>query len=1324
MRLASGRIRIPLAVFAAGVFAAAVAWAVPVAAAPAATASVLSVGALTVDSLADPLGIEDPTPSLSWQLSATRRDAVQTAYQTLVASSPQRLAAGDGDVWDSGKVASNRSVGVRYEGRPLHSRQRAYWGVRAWDAEDRPSPWSGIGSWETGLLQPTDWSAHWIANPAWLAHTNPVTVTFPARHGRYVRLDVTRLGKPIKEGWPYPVSRLQLAEMQVYGAGQLLSGDAVAKASESFEIPGSWTLQAIHDGRLTTDGPPMGYTSYERQYQDLDGSIWLELDLGRDTDVDKLVLYPRTDTLTADGSTPNFPENYTVQVRAADEAAATVVAAVTGQAAPKPPAKPGAMPLFAKTFTVDKPIARARLYATGLGVYEARLNGAKVGDAVLEPANTDYRTRVEYATHDVTGQLRQGANALGFELGNGIYNVPSTPGRYQKFTGSTGAPKLVAQLEITYTDGTDAVVASDDSWLTAAGPTTFSSWYGGEDYDARREAAGWDRPDGDRTGWVPAEETTAPTAGSRLTARAAPPIRAQTTLNAVSRTEVTAGTWLYDLGRNIAGWPQVTLRGAAGSKVRLRPAESLTNGRVDQSQVGSPVYFDVTPATNAAFTWHPRFMYYGFRYIEISGADTPPALADVQGIVLRADNERTGSLDTSDPMVNRIHDIVNTAIDGNMFSVLTDCPHREKLGWLEESHLVGDALTANFDLGAYYNKIVRDVEDAQLANGMVPDIAPEYTVFSGGFRDDPNWGGALILVPWQMYRSYGDARVLREHYPAMKRYLDYLATKANGHILSYGLGDWVAFDTSTPLAVTATTAYYRFATAMTQIAEAVGDTAGKAAYAERAEQIRGAFNAKYFHAETNSYASGSQASNALPLWAGMVPADAQAAVLQHVVDDVKARGNHLSTGEIGLPALLDVLADGGHADLVQALANNPSSPSYAYQVLHGATTLTELWDGPTAGASQNHFMLGAIDGWYYRYLGGIRSTAPGYQTFLVQPEITGGMSHVRAEQRSPYGRIVSEWRRDGKSLHLDVEVPVNSSATVSVPLFGEGSARWRASATAGATFVGIEGDRALYRVGSGRWSFITRTPDTAPQTSPVVVEASTGQAAVVPGWPSTATFRLVNLGDAEVTARPHVTASAGFTATMDADSVTVPAGQGVEVPVAVERTDQGSTSGTVSLAVGTSTASVPLVASGNLTRVATMTASSTWPGFSAAKANDGDTSAARWDGGAGWNDGTFQSFPDTLTATWSRPVTLDRARLHTHPDARYSLRDFDVQAFADGQWRTVASVRGNTAGRVDTTFAAISTTALRLVALGSNDGQFSRVIELEAYAPGTSGPPA
>jgi alpha-L-rhamnosidase len=1290
------------------------------AAVPGPPASYLAVGALTVNGLADPLGIGDPAPSLSWRLTATRRGAVQMAYQVLVATDPTRLAPGRADLWNSGKVSSRDSVGIRYGGTGLGSRTRAHWAVRAWDGHDQPSPWSGVGFWETGLLQQSDWSARWIVNPTWLPHSNPVTLNFPIRRGRYVRLDVTRLGKPLMEGWPYPVSRLQLAEMEVYGGVTLLSRATPARASESFEIPGRWQLSAIDDGTLTSDGRPLGYTSYERRDQDLASSIWVELDLGRDLDVDRVVLYPRTDTLTADGSTPNFPENYTVTVRADGETTGQVVASVTGQVAPAPPARPAAMPLFAKEFTVGGPVARARLYATGLGVYEARLNGARVGDAVLEPANTDYRRRVQYATYDVTHQLRPGANVLGFALGNGIYHVPPTPGRYQKFTGSMGPPKLIAQLEVTHADGGRVMIVSDGSWVTTDGPTTFSSWYGGEDYDARREMADWDAAGGDRSGWTVAKETTAPAADTRLSARGAPPIRRQRTLSAVSRTEVAPGVWLYDLGRNIAGWPQVTLTGHGGVTVRLRPSESVRNGRVDQSQVGEPVYFDVTVVGDAAFTWHPSFMYYGFRYLEISGVTNPPPVADVRGVVLRADNERTGSLTTSDPMVSRIHQIVNSAIYGNMFSVLTDCPHREKLGWLEETHLVGETLTANFDLAAYGTAIVRTIADAQLGDGLVPDIAPEYTVFSGGFRDDPNWGGALILLPWQLFRAYGDPRPLRETYPAMTRYMDYLAGRASDHILSYGLGDWAAVDTSTPLAVTATVAYHRLAIAMSAIAGEVGDADGSARYATLAEQIRTSFNAAYLHTDTGSYASGSQAGNALPLWAGMAPADVRDAVVAHIVDDVRARGNHLSTGEIGLPALLDVLGDGGHADLVQALTSNPSSPSYAYQVLHGATTLTELWDGPTAGGSQNHFMLGAIDGWYYRYLGGIRPDTPGYRTFKVAPEVVTGISRVRAEQRSPYGRILSEWSRDGHWFRLTVDTPVNTTATVSVPLFGEDAAGRRPCATAGAKLVGIHGGRAVYRVGSGTWWFITPAPGAVPPPTLVVVEAASAQAPVVPGWASAATYRLTNLSDTAQTVRPEVTVSAGFTAPSRPAVLTIPAGQSIEVAVPVTHTDDSVVSGWVMLAVGTSSATVSLVFTANLTRVATMTASSTWPGFSPERANDGDTSAAHWDDGAGWNDGTASTFPDTLTATWSRPVTIDHVRLYTHPDSRYSLRDYDLQAAVDADWQTVGSVRGNVAGVVDTSFAPVTTTALRLTALAANDGQFSRVIELEAYPPGTA----
>jgi alpha-L-rhamnosidase len=1039
---------------------------VPVTAAAASELSPIRVMDLRVNYLHDPRGIDDRTPALSWRLESRQRNQSQSAYQVRVASGADALAEGDADVWDSGRVASGESVNVAYGGPALSSRQQLYWTVRVWDERGRPSEWSRPGQWEMGLLDEQDWQADWVADPAWAAQgrVNPLVIPVPDHSARFVRLEVTRLGKPVKEGWEQPVSRLQLAEFQTFAGGELVSSDATARASEAYTSAGQWEVSAVTDEKLTSVGNPQGYTSMERFEQDLAEPIWLELDLGALRDINEIRLYPRTDARSVDGSIPNFPENFTVQTRATDGGDWRVVHTAEGQQPPGQPDKPEAMPLFARDFTVGNEIREARLYAVGLGVYEARLNGEKVGDAVLEPANTDYRERVRYTTYDVTEQLHRGENTLGFLLGNGIYNVPSTPGRYQKLAESMGQPKLLAQLELTYTDGSRQVVATDESWRSTTGPIVFSGWYGGEDYDARRLPDGWDAPGADRSGWSQVERVTGdePT----LSAQEAPPVTVQETLKAVSRTEVAPGVWRYDLPRNIAGWPRITVRGAAGQTVRMTTGERLDGERVTQAEIGGPVYFSYTPETDAVTTWHPRFTYHGFQYIEVSGVDEPPAVEDVAAMVLMADNERAGSLRTSDPMLNQVHELVVRATESNMYSVLTDCPHREKLGWLEETHLLFDTVAANWDVAAYYRQLVRNMADAQLGNGMVPDIAPEYTVFSGGFRDDPNWGGAIIMAPWKMYDDYGDIDAMREYYPAMRRYMDYLATKAEGHILDHGLGDWGAFDTSTPIAIPATTAYYRFATGMSEIASALGKDTDARSYRELAAEIRTAFNARYFDEDSGSYGSGSQASNALPLAAGMVPAEHHDAVMDALLADIAKHGQHLTTGEIGLRALLDSLGDAGRADVVLQMAKNPTGPSYAHMVNSDATTLWEFWDGR---GSRNHFMMGAIDDWMYRYLGGIRPSEPGFREFVVEPLTPDGLEEVEAEWPSPYGTISSHWRQAGDALSLNVEVPVNTTATVSVPTH-DGA---RPVATPGARFLRMDGDRAVYQVGSGSWRFLT-----------------------------------------------------------------------------------------------------------------------------------------------------------------------------------------------------------------------------------------------------------
>ncbi len=442
------------------------------------------------------------------------------------------------------------------------------------------------------------------------------------------------------------------------------------------------------------------------------------------------------------------------------------------------------------------------------------------------------------------------------------------------------------------------------------------------------------------------------------------------------------------------------------------------------------MYFRFTPATDVA-TWHPRFMYYGFRYIEVSGVATAPAPEDVRALVLHADNPRAGTIDTSNDTLNAVYGLVEGAVASNMMSLLTDCPHREKLGWLEETHLLYDTVAANFDVAAYYRGIARDIRDAQLSDGLVPDIAPEYTVFADGFRDDPNWGGAVIMVPYRHYHAYGDIVPLRDGYSAMRRYLEYLGTLATNGVLDYGLGDWGAIDTSTPVGIAATSAYYRYATAMTEIAEALGDD--PAPYRTLAGAVHDGFNARFFNAATGTYGSGSQASNALPLAAGLVPDEHRASVLAALKADIEQRGNHLSTGEIGLRALFDVLGEAGDADTVLAMALNPVAPSYAAMLASGATTLPEFWDG---SGSQNHFMMGAIDDWSFRYLAGIRPIEPGFRRFVVAPLVPASLDHVSATWECPYGRIGSAWHRTRHGIRLTVTVPANTEAEIHVPSAG------------------------------------------------------------------------------------------------------------------------------------------------------------------------------------------------------------------------------------------------------------------------------------------------
>jgi hypothetical protein len=746
-----------------------------------------------------------------------------------------------------------------------------------------------------------------------------------------------------------------------------------------------------------------------------------------------------------------------------------------------------ALPIFRKEFTVSKTVARALISICGLGQFELRVNGSNVSDAVMEPSWTNYTKNCHYVSYDVTKALVQGSNAMGVLLGNGMYNVP-TSSRYAKFTGSFGSPKLILRLQMEFTDGSKDAVVSDTSWTTAAGPITFSNIFGGEDFDARQEPAGWDKPGFTGTSFTPA--TLATGTAPSLIARSAPPVKVQQEFASVKVTQPQSGVFVYDLGQNFAGWPELTVQGTAGATVKLTPGELLSGGNVSQASSGGPVWFSYTLKGGGTEVWHPRFSYTGFRYLQVEGAvpaaqaasfPGKPQIASLTGKFIYASAENVGKFTSSDQDLNKIHTLILAALRSNLQNIITDCPHREKLGWLETSHLLFPSIMFNYDVAAFYEKFIRDARDAQTSTGLVPDIAPEFTVFSGAFRDSPEWGSAFVINPWYVYQMYGDRGPLDEHYANMKRYTSYVGGKASGNIVSYGLGDWYDVGPAAPgnsqlttAGVTATAIYLQDLQVMQQAAQLLGNQADATQFQSSVATTTSAYNTKFL-TSGGSYDRNSQTANAMPLALGFVPTNQQAAVLSSLVGTVTAAKNQVTAGDIGFAYVIRALSQAGRGDVIYSMLKQSTGPGYLYQISQGATSLTEAWNANPAD-SQNHAMLGHAEEWLYNGLGGINPdpSGPGWRKFFIHPQPQTGLTSVDAEYHSIRGPIVSNWQQSGTGLTLTVVVPVNATATITIPT--SNPAAVTESGAPAATAPGVTSSTAqtnalVLVVGSGQYVF-------------------------------------------------------------------------------------------------------------------------------------------------------------------------------------------------------------------------------------------------------------
>ena len=902
---------------------------------------------LRCEYVVDPMGVDLPHPRLFWVDKSRELGQYQSAYEILVASSAEKLASNQGDLWDSGKVNSDETIQIPYAGQPLKSSQPVSWKVRVWDNAGKASGWSQPAAWTMGLLSANGWHAQWIAAP-----TN------------------------------------------------------------------SETLLLRHD------------------------------------------------------------------------------------------------------FVVKPGLKRALAFVCGLGQYEMSLNGQKAGDDFLSPGWTDYRKTCLYDTRDITSLLHKGRNAVGLFLGNGMYNVERVPGRFTKFKGSFGPLKGIAQIQLEYADGTVQVIGTDEHWRVAPGPITFSSIYGGEDFDARLVQPSWNEPGFDDSKWQAARAVEGPGGELKGLSCAAPPIHKFQIHRPVATRKLADGDLVYDLGQNAAHILKISVTGPAGSRVQLFPAE-LTNadGSVNQGSMGAGhrgrVWCEYIKGTAGRETWAPRFFYVGCRYVqahfmpagsagqtfqsagsgEFPVARSHPAqesavnqqagkpavqIKSLEGIVVHSVSEPVGQFECSNTLFNRIGELVRWAQQNNMVSLLTDCPHRERLGWLEQDHLNGPALRYDFDLARLFTKTLNDIADSQLSDGLVPTTAPEYAKFQGNFRDAPAWGSSCILIPWQQYEFDGDVDMLRRNYEVMKKYVAYLGTTTTNDIVNHGLGDWYdlgpkppGFSQLTPVALVGTAFYYDDTRILSRIAALLEKDDEAKQFAARAGQIRVSFNQTFFNPTNADYATGSQTANAIPLVMGMVDKTNQASVLDAIVRDIRAHGNELTSGDVGYRYLLRALADGGRSDVIFEMNNQTNKPGYGYQLAKGATSLTEGWDG---SHSQDHFMLGQIQEWFYHDLAGIGCdpAAPGFKKIIIHPQPVGDVTWVKAGYHSIRGRIVSDWKRRDGQFTLHVQIPPNTTATIFMPAKSAAAVTENgrpATQSKNVQFLRMTNGCAVFAVQSGRYEF-------------------------------------------------------------------------------------------------------------------------------------------------------------------------------------------------------------------------------------------------------------
>lgn len=754
-------------------------------------------------------------------------------------------------------------------------------------------------------------------------------------------------------------------------------------------------------------------------------------------------------------------------------------------------------PLFKKEFQVEKRVKQARLYITGLGYYEAYINGIRVGDHCLDPGWTTYSKRVLYATYDVSEFIRKGENAIGVMCGNGWYNLLPmymwcSPNRNLRLYLDCGRPIVKAQLRVDYADGSSSLICSDSSWSVAPGPIVRNNVYLGEQYDARLEQTGWSEPGMDLNEAKTVEVVSGPT--GRLSAQMQPPIRVIEEVKPVAVTEPKPGIYLVDMGKNFAGVVRARVKGKAGDSISFRYGEDIypdgnLNGMTavagqmkgGYAGEGAPTIAwqedrYILKGDPAGEIWSPRFTFHGFRYVEVTGWPGKLSPDAVTGLVLSADVPNVGEFRSSNEMFNTLQDNIRRSFRSNLFSVQSDCPAREKYGYGGDMFCTTEAFMYNYDMANFYTKVVEDHRDAQRPLGGITETAPFVGIADAGPGDGSGPLGFQLGYTYlvdRLYEFYGDIRIVREHYDALKKQADYLISCATEHLYNGGLSDHESLD-ARPFGLTESLFYYQHIKLMVKYAGLLNRPEDSSYYSAVARQVKRKVTETYYSPGTGIFDNATQTAQLFGLWHGLLSGEEEKRALAVLDSTFEVRDGHLSTGIFATKMMCDVLRLHDMNERMYQIADQREFPGWGYMVESGATSLWETWAYSDNVYSQNHPMFGSVGEWFYRSLSGINPVSPGFTKIMIKPQPSGNMTSATGRYRSIQGMIVCDWKITDGSIRMDVAIPVNTEAEVWVPASSSSSVRESGKPITAYPEIKLINEvpgYVVYAVGSGRYAF-------------------------------------------------------------------------------------------------------------------------------------------------------------------------------------------------------------------------------------------------------------